>query len=311
MGQQVENDFLMTLSDLCRLLQRDRKEIVGEIKKLGHSLIIQQRQSFVAPSAVRALLEQDDWHWKPKVVSVQMLKGGVAKTTSALNIGLRAAMYGLKVLMVDLDQQANLSFSLGFENEEAPVWVDLLEGQVEIEDCIHSMGSQLDLIPSSLNNSVLDRVLLNGARNFSLGVKKYLDPIASRYDLVIIDTAPNLSAINTAAACASDLILLPVNPDRYSFTGLEKTLEELGSIREEFGASFRESILFTKYDGRERASRELLESCFHSHEELMLKNFIRTSAEVKNTIGSGQTIFDSKNNAKEDYDSVTRELIQL
>jgi chromosome partitioning protein len=249
-----------------------------------------------------------------KVISVQMLKGGVAKTTSALNIGLGAAHYGARVLFVDMDQQANLTFALGMDidaAEEKPVWLDIVEKKSTIQEAVVKLSDKIDLIPSNLNNSVLDRVLLNSNRNWSQAVKTPLELIRKNYDLILIDTAPALSATNTAVTVASDLVILPVNPDRFSYRGLEKHLEELREIKKDFDLGLTEKILFTKFDGREKVSHELLQKCMDSFEDLLMKSYIRTSTEVKNTIGTGKTIYQTKSSAREDYDLITREVLEM
>ncbi|HEY8271303.1 MAG TPA: ParA family protein [Pseudobdellovibrionaceae bacterium] len=249
-----------------------------------------------------------------KVISVQMLKGGVAKTTSTLNIGLGAASYNARVLFIDMDQQANLTFALGVgveEAEEKPVWLDIVEKKATIQDCIIKLTDKIDLIPSNLNNSVLDRVLLNSNRNWAQAVKSPLEQISKDYDIILIDTAPALSATNTAVVVASDLVILPVNPDRFSYMGLEKHLEELREIKKDFDLDFSKKILFTKFDAREKVSHELLQKCMDSFEHLLMKSYIRTSTEVKNTIGTGKTIYHTKSNAREDYDLITREVLAI
>jgi chromosome partitioning protein len=249
-----------------------------------------------------------------KIISVQMLKGGVAKTTTAMNIGLGAAQYGARVWFVEMDQQANLTFALGMEiddAEEKPVWLDIVEKKATIQDAVVKLSDKIDLIPSNLNNSVLDRVLLNSNRNWAQAVKSPLEAIRKNYDLILIDTAPALSATNTAVTVASDMVILPVNPDRFSYMGLEKHLEELREIKKDFGLDLTEKILFTRFDGREKVSHELLQKCMDSFEDLLMKSYIRTSTEVKNTIGTGKTIYHTKSNAREDYDLVTREVLEM
>src|SRR5207253_410646 len=119
------------------------------------------------------------------------------------------------------------------------------------------------------------------------------------------------SATNTAVTVASDEVILPVNPDRFSYMGLEKHLEELREIKKDFELDFSEKILFTKFDGREKVSHELLQKCMDSFEDLLMKSYIRTSTEVKNTIGTGKTIYQTKSNAREDYDLITREVLEM
>ena len=308
-AQTTSNDFMIQMRDLASFLGITVQTLHKQIKTNGLEGVLITNRTYLPPEVVRKIFSLRNLSYKSMTASFQMLKGGVAKTTTAMNVGLRANMYGARVLMIDLDQQANLSFAMGVENPDAPVWTDILEGKCQISDATVKISPSLHLIPSNLNNSVCDRILLSGKRNVATGVSQYLAPIKDHYDLILIDTAPNLSAINTAASCASDLVILPVNPDKFSFSGLSKTLDDLNKIKSEFQAKFEPKILFTKFDGRETASHELLKLCLMNYNEHMLKAFVRTSTEVKNTIRTGRTIFDNRSNAKEDYDLVTRELM--
>ncbi|PIS09962.1 MAG: ParA family protein [Bdellovibrio sp. CG10_big_fil_rev_8_21_14_0_10_47_8] len=308
MAEATSNDFVLSTSDLAQLVGKDPRQVIREIESLNGPL---KAKSHILPQVVRRYLSSLGFQYPHQVISFQMLKGGVAKTTSTLNFGLRAAMYGCKVLFIDLDQQANLTYALGAEAEERPVWIDIVEKKASIEQTLIPIDEGIDLVPSSLNNSVLDRALLNSNRNWAQAVKAPLKEIRSFYDLVIIDTAPNLSAINTAVTCASDQIILPINPDKFSILGLEKHLQDLRELKSEFDLNFQEHVLFTRFDGRESASREILSQCIEKFEDLLLKSYIRTSADIKNTIGSSRTIFSSKSNAKADYDLVTRELLGM
>ncbi|MNK07364.1 Sporulation initiation inhibitor protein Soj [compost metagenome] len=306
MSSQSAPEFCITLSDLASFLECTPQEL-----KLKAEVHLGKKLStpFLLPEQVRKILLAEGHKYPQKVISIQMLKGGVAKTTSVLNMGLRAAMYGARVLFVDLDQQANLSFALGVEDEELPVWIDIVEKKKNIEECVRFIEPHIDLIPSSLNNSVLDRVLMNSNRNWAQAIKAPLEKIMHRYDLVIIDTAPALSATNTAVTIASDEVILPVNPDRFAFLGLQKNLAELEDIKEDFELTFTKKVLFTKFDGREKVSHELLQKCIESFEDNLMKSYIRTSSEVKNSIRSGKTLFAGKSPVKADYDSATREML--
>jgi chromosome partitioning protein len=307
-AEATKNDFWLSLHDLAQVVRRDAKELLRELEKKQGPL---RSKSFLPPQLVRQFLSSRGYQYPFQVVSFQMLKGGVAKTTSALNFGLRAAMYGCRVLFIDLDQQANLTYALGEEAEDRAVWVDVVEKKATLAEAMLHIDEHIDLIPSSLNNSVLDRVLLNGSRNWAQAVKAPLKEVRAHYDLIVIDTAPNLSAINTAVTCASDVVILPINPDKFSWKGLEKHREDLQELRQEFDLHFQQRILFTKFDGRESASREFLSQAIHQFEDLLLKNYIRTSSEIKNSIRAARTLFATKSNAKEDYDLVTREILGL
>ena len=303
---KIKNDFWLNAKDLAKILNKDLSVVISEIEKSFGPL---RMKSILPPEIVRRYLSKKNFRFPEKVVSFQMLKGGVAKTTSALNFGLRAAQYGTRVLFIDLDQQANLTYAFGVDAEELPVWVDVCEKKNSIQECLIKVDKGIDLVPSSLNNSILDRVLLNGNRNWAQAVKGPLKEIRYHYDLVIIDTAPNLSAVNTAVTCASDIVVLPVNPDKFSMLGVKKNIADLNDLKTEFNLKFKKKILFTKFDGRELASREILSQCIDLFEEMLLKNYIRTSTEIKNSIRSSKSLFSAKSNAKEDYDLVTRELL--
>jgi len=301
-------EFCLSIYDLAALFKKDPKHVLKDLQKVCGP---QRTVSRLMPETVRKYLYAKGMRLPHKVISFQMLKGGVSKTTSALNFGLRAAMYGARVLFVDLDQQANLTFALGVNSEKLPVWVDVTERRIPLEKVKVAIDTGIDLIPSNLNNSVLDRVLLGSNRNWAQAVANPLKAVKAQYDLIIIDTAPNLSAINTAVTCASDTVILPVNPDKFSLLGLRKHYQDLGDLKKDFDLDFDIRVLFSRFDGRESSSREILAQCIEEFEDLLMKSYIRTSTEIKNSIASSKTIFSSKSSAKEDYDLVTRELLGL
>jgi chromosome partitioning protein len=305
-SQKAKNNFMLSVSDLADFLELSVTKVNDEIKKKCGP---QKLKSLVSPQVARKILSAHGYKFPHKVVSFQMLKGGVAKTTSAYNFGLRAAQWGAQVLFVDLDQQANLTFALGSGQEDVPVWLDIFEKRVSIKDAILPVEPGVDLIPSSLNNSVLDRSILNSNKNWANAIKGPLKEIKAHYDLIIIDTAPSLSAVNTAVTCASNEIILPINPDRFSLIGLKKHLEDLKDLKKEFGLKFQERVLFTRFDGRETLSAQILADCMDEYEDLLLKHYIRTSTELKSAVGTGRTIFTTNTHAKTDYDLVTKELL--
>jgi chromosome partitioning protein len=306
MSQLTTQEFCISLSDLAAFLEISPPQAKAQAELALNRKI---KSPWLVPEDVRTTLLAAGYKYPQKVISVQMLKGGVAKTTSVLNMGLRAAMYGARVLFIDLDQQANLSFALGVEDESLPVWVDIIEKKKSIEECVRFIEPHVDLIPSSLNNSVMDRVLMNSNRNWAQAVKVPLEKIRHRYDLILIDTAPALSATNTAVTIASDEVILPVNPDKFAMLGLEKNLLELADIKVDFDLQFIRKILFTKFDGREKTSHELLQKCIDSFADELMTGYIRTSSEVKNSVRSGKSLFSGKSPVKADYDLVTREVL--
>lgn len=305
------SEFMMPLLDLAEYLNLTGQGLHQYCRKNNINIAVSSKKSFLSPEDVRKLLLLRGFNYQRKTLSFQMLKGGCCKTTSALNVGIRANMLGARVLLIDLDLQGNLSFALNVESPDDKVWVDIVEGKATIHEVIKEITPTLHLVPSNLNNSTLEKVLSTGKKNLALAMRQHLKQVEDNYDFILIDTAPSLSAVNTAAACASDVVILPVTPDKFSFSGLSKTLDDLRQVRSEFNAKFESKILFTKFDARETASRELLKLCMTEHDDDMLKSYVRVSSDIKNTVKSGRTIYSKKSSAKEDYDLVTRELMDM
>ncbi len=305
------NDFCLRLEDLSSVLKIKPEKIKKELDILKADTLLKQGKILLPPSSVRAYLQARGYRYQPQVFSFQMLKGGVAKTTSCFNMGLRAAMYGYRVLFLDLDQQANLSFAFGIDDLETPVFINVLEKKIKLSDAIIKLSENIGLVPSNLNNSVIERVLLQGTRNLGRVVSSTLEGVMGDYDLIFIDTSPSLSALNTAVTCASTTVVLPINPDKFTLFGAQKHLADLNQIKDDFNLNFEIKLLFTKYDGRESASEAYFNQCLEMFGSQMIRNYVRQTSEIKNTIASGKTIFDSKGNAKEDYDRVSRDLLGL
>lgn len=308
---ETPSAYMMPVTDVAPTWNISLQGAHKFIKENAFRPRIVGKRAFLTATDTRAAMIARGISFPRQTICLQMLKGGVGKTTTAMNVGVRASMYGARVLLIDLDQQANLSFAFDLADENRDVWADVLEGKCTIDSIVHEITPNLHLIPSNLNNSVLDKILLNGKRNVAQGIRTPLSAIEDRYDLVIIDTAPSLSAINTAAACASDTVILPVNPDKFSFDGLGKTLADLRELQSEFSREFKTKVIFTKFDARETSSHALLKACLAKYGEIMLQSFVRTSADFKNVIRSGQNIFNHRGSAKEDYDTVTREILGL
>ncbi len=286
-------------------------EIINSELNLNNLKSLSPR-SVVTPDMARKLLIQSGVILKPKTISFQMLKGGVAKTSSALSIAIRASHYGYRVLLVDLDQQANLSYALGELKESSYVWLDIAEKKINITEAIVSVMPNLDLIPSNLNNSVLEKVLIRSHRNWMMSVKGPLEEIKNNYDWIIIDTAPSLTVVNSAVTCASQCVVLPVTPDPFAIMGLSKHLEELKEIESDFDLKgLDKKILFTRFDARESLSQKYLFECAEKYPDFMLDSYIRNTAEIKKSVQEKRDIFKTSTTAKLDYDLVTRELMSL
>ena len=274
----------------------------------------------VTPTDARRLFEARGYSYpsQAKVISLMMCKGGVGKTTSTFYLGQRLSSLGAKVLVIDADSQGNLSeaFALdryGFDfDEETPILVDVVADRIDIDEAILAVTPNLHLVPSNPLNSTLEATIRDRFKNYSRPVKDILAPLRDRYDYILIDCAPALNLTNTAIMCASDQVILPVAPDKFSQVGLDQTIGEIESISRDFAVDIDYKIVFTRFDAREYTSLTYLSDIAGNRRDRMFKTMVRVAADVKNAITKREDLFEyRKSNAREDYDSFARELMGL
>lgn len=275
---------------------------------------------YLNPTDARKVLETRGYRFpkKAKIISLMICKGGTGKSTSSFYLSQRLASYGARVLVIDADPQGNLTLAFDLEeygielNAETPVLYDVYNKDLDIEDVIITVTPNLHLIPSTPENSVLDDTIKRKHVNPSLPLKEALKPLMKDYDYVIVDCAPALNLTNTTVIAASDIVLLPVNPDAFSEMSLNQTLSEIERIEEGFKLNIDRRIVFSRFDQREYTSLRYLSSIFEEKKDHMFKTIIRTSADLKNAISKSEDLFSySKSTAKEDYDNLACEVMGL
>jgi chromosome partitioning protein len=324
MAQFNSTEYSLNAFDLADIFGVSVQSVYQKLKKdsLGYKHL---QKGYLIPSPdVRKIFESKGIQYHHKVISFQCCKGGVGKTSLAYSLGIRANMYGAKVLLVDLDMQGHLT--LGFTNdgnakslvtEEVPVWANLIRGDVQsVKDIIKPITNTLHIIPSNLNNSVLENLIVQNIRRMPLSkvVKSYLSEVENDYDYIIIDCAPGFSAINTGAMYASNLIIIPAAPDRYGVDGVSKTVSELIELRKGMDLNFDIKILLNRYDARKRLSVEQLVKLQAQYPNFMLTCYIRENSEIPNATNLGVSVFDmpkKKTPSKEDLDVLTREIMGI
>ncbi len=252
-------------------------------------------------------------------IAMSVVKGGVGKTTIAEAVAIRACLYGFRVLCVDVDQQANLTKGLGMDVQakETPVLIDLVEKKATAEASILNVIPGLDLIPSRLDNVTLDGFLMVNRVNINTIFNKLFSSVFKKYDVIIFDCPPTLGSTVCASMLASDLVIAPLNPDVYSYEGIEIMYKEIENLHQQFNKKINWKILLNKFDSKTILSTDymsqLLSENGHRFSSKLLKSPIRTSQEFPNTKKKGKTIFDSlkKTTANEDIDALTREILQM
>jgi chromosome partitioning protein len=194
-----------------------------------------------------------------RVLAVANQKGGVAKTTTAAALSSAWAGLGRKVLAVDLDPQAALTYSLGFEPDDLePTIHDVLAGRTPISDTIQTSEEGFDLAPANIDLAGADAYLLmRTAREYAL--KEALEEVTDRYELVVLDCPPSLGVITINALTAADQVLVPLQAETLSHRGVGQLLNTIDDIRRLTNPSVRVvGLLPTMFDGRTRHARGVL-----------------------------------------------------
>jgi chromosome partitioning protein len=306
----------LTPNELTPLLNVSLQGLHKTLKTNSIETTREGRKIFISSSEVRRLLQLRGFVYPNANISFQIVKGGTGKTSLAFSLAVRASQYGARVLAIDFDQQANLTRSFNIDSIGLPVWLDVCLKNAKAEKTIIEISETLSLIPSNLNNSRLDVELTHKAANLKDHVNDHLKKIRDKYDLVIIDCPPAINKINTAVTCASDLVVLPVNPDPYAMDGLKYSLHEIQNIKNDYklkNLDYR--ILWNKYDAREKLGAYYMHEL--ARDEAIFKHLlpvvIRSDASLKNAAFNSQSIFDlsRKTVTREDIDQFAKEILGL
>lgn len=170
-----------------------------------------------------------------KIITIMIRKGGSGKTSTAVNLASGLAKQGKRVLLLDLDSQANAGLGLGVVDEFNNI-ASVLGGKININDAIHKVGD-VDLIPSSGELAGYENALTAQAEVFA--IKSLLEPIRSSYDYIIIDTPPSDGVVTRNALVASDYALIPAQAQTFAIKGLQQALELLQKIKDRYNPSLK------------------------------------------------------------------------
>lgn len=195
-----------------------------------------------------------------RVLAVANQKGGVAKTTSVASLGAAAAEMGHRVLLVDLDPQACLTFSLGIDPDAVEASIhDVLTKDTPIADVVVAAADGVDLVPSAIDLAGAEAILLSRpAREYV--IRTALDEVSHDYDVILLDCAPSLGVLTLAALTAANGLVIPMPCEMLSHRGVGQLLDTVKDVKRILNKKLAViGILPTLYDGRSNHAREVLD----------------------------------------------------
>ncbi len=248
-----------------------------------------------------------------RIIAVANQKGGVGKTTTAINLSSCLAAKGQRVLAIDMDPQGNMTSGLSVDKDDVDYTVyDLLIGEVTIEQVLcKEVFENLDILPANIDLSGAEIELLN-TENKEYILRDEVSKIRSNYDFVIIDCPPSLSMLTINAMTTADTVLVPIQCEYYALEGLSQLIKTIELVKERLNEHLEmEGVVFTMYDARTNLSLQVVENVKDNLDQTIYKTIIPRNIRLAEAPSHGLPInlYDARSTGAESYMLLADEVI--
>ena len=248
-----------------------------------------------------------------KIIAVTNQKGGVGKTTTAINLSALVAESGKRVLLVDIDPQGNATSGLGKADTDSNTVYEVLLGEAEAKDAIVSTGfGTLDLMPTAIELAGAE-IELVGMEDREKLLKAALEPLRADYDYIFIDCPPSLSLLTLNALTAADSVLIPIQCEYYALEGVGQLVNTVKLMRRKLNPDLAvEGILLTMYDGRTNLCAQVVQEVRNHFREEAFDTMIPRNVRLSEAPSYGMPIhlYDAKCTGAQAYRELAAELIE-